>query len=49
LLLGLRRKFLAAPRKTVCFQPVIGGLLVGLIGWFVPQNLGVGYKYVGDA
>jgi CIC family chloride channel protein len=24
-------------------------LLVGLIGWFVPQNLGVGYKYVGDA
>jgi chloride channel protein, CIC family len=49
LLLGLRRKFLAAPRKTVCFQPVIGGVLVGLIGWFVPQNLGVGYKYVGDA
>src|SRR6266403_1451350 len=49
LLLGLREKFLAAPRKTVWFQPVVGGLLVGLIGWFVPQNLGVGYKYVGDA
>jgi len=49
LLLGLREKFLAAPRRTVWFQPVIGGLMVGLIGWFVPQNLGVGYKYVGDA
>jgi len=45
----LREKFLAAPRKTMWFQPVAGGLLVGLIGWFVPQNLGVGYKYVGEA
>ena len=49
LLLGLREKFLAAPRWTVWFQPVAGGLLVGLMGWFVPQSLGVGYKYVGDA
>ena len=49
LLLGLRKKFLAAPRKTLWFQPVVGGLLVGLFGWFVPQSLGVGYSYVGDA
>jgi chloride channel protein, CIC family len=28
---------------------VVGGLLVGLVGWFVPQVLGVGYGYVGDA
>src|SRR5438445_8018705 len=49
LLLGLRKKFLAAPRRTLWFQPVAGGLLVGLMGWFVPQSLGVGYKYVGDA
>ena len=49
LLLWLREKFLAAPRKTLWFQPVAGGLLVGLLGWFVPQNLGVGYKFVGDA
>jgi CIC family chloride channel protein len=49
LLLGLRKKFLAAPRKTLWYQPVAGGLLVGLLGWFVPQNLGVGYKFVGDA
>jgi chloride channel protein, CIC family len=49
LLLGLREKFLAAPRWTVWFQPVVGGVLVGLMGWFVPQSLGVGYKHVGDA
>jgi len=49
LLLGLRKKFLAAPRKTLWFQPMVGGLLVGLFGWFVPQSLGVGYSYVGDA
>jgi chloride channel protein, CIC family len=49
LLLGLRQKFLALPQKTLWFQPVAGGLLVGLVGWFVPQVLGVGYRYVGDA
>src|SRR6266702_4236774 len=38
LLLGLRKKFLAAPRRTLWFQPVPGGLLVGLMGWFVPQS-----------
>ena len=37
------------PQKTVWFQPVAGGLLVGLMGWFVPQVLGVGYGFVGDA
>jgi len=49
LLLGMRARFLRLPQKTVWFQPVAGGLLVGLIGWFVPQVLGVGYGYVGDA
>jgi CIC family chloride channel protein len=49
LLLKLREKFLEAPRKTGPFQPVAGGVLVGLIGWFVPQTLGVGYAYVGSA
>ena len=38
----------ASRKKTVWFQPVAGGLLVGLMGWFVPQVLGVGYGYVGD-
>jgi len=49
LLLKLREKFLAAPRKTLPFQPVIGGVLVGLLGWVVPQTLGVGYAHVGSA
>ena len=48
LLLGMRERFLRLPQKTVWFQPVAGGLLVGLMGWFVPQVLGVGYGYVGD-
>ncbi len=49
LLLGLRSRFLRFPRKTVWFQPVAGGLCVGIMGWFVPQILGVGYKHVGEA
>src|SRR5262245_23123207 len=49
LLLWLRERFLAAPRKTLWFQPVAGGLVVGLMGWFVPQTLGVGYFHVGEA
>jgi CIC family chloride channel protein len=49
LLLGMRARFLRFPQKTVWFQPVAGGLLVGLVGWFVPQVLGVGYGFVGDA
>src|SRR5271157_2588195 len=48
LLLGMRARFLRFPKKTVWFQPVAGGLLVGLMGLFVPQVLGVGYGYVGD-
>ena len=49
LLLGIRARFLRFPQKTVWLQPVAGGLLVGLMGWFVPQVLGVGYGFVGDA
>jgi CIC family chloride channel protein len=49
LLLKLREKFLAAPRNTLPFQPVMGGVLVGLLGWLVPQTLGVGYAHVGSA
>jgi len=47
LLVGMREWFLRLPRKTVWFQPLAGGLLVGVMGWFVPQILGVGYTYVG--
>ncbi len=48
LLVGMRERFLRFSKKTVWFQPVAGGLLVGLMGLFVPQVLGVGYGYVGD-
>jgi CIC family chloride channel protein len=48
LLLGIRQRFLRFPRSTVWFQPIAGGLLVGVMGWFVPQVMGVGYTYVGD-
>jgi chloride channel protein, CIC family len=49
LLLGMRAQFLRLPQKTVWVQPLAGGLLVGVMGWFVPQVLGVGYGFVGDA
>jgi CIC family chloride channel protein len=49
LLLGLRRRFLKLPKRTSPFQPLAGGLLVGIFGLFVPQVLGVGYGFVGDA
>jgi CIC family chloride channel protein len=49
LLLGMRARFLQFPRNTVWFQPLAGGLLVGLMGLFVPQVLGVGYGFVGEA
>jgi CIC family chloride channel protein len=49
LLLAMRKRFLRMPKSTVWLQPVAGGLLVGLLGWFVPQVLGVGYGFVDQA
>ena len=49
LLLWLRKRFLRMPKSTVWLQPAAGGLLVGLLGWFVPQVLGVGYGFVDQA
>jgi len=46
LLLGLRAWFMRLPKASVWVQPAIGGLAVGLIGYFVPEVLGVGYNYV---
>lgn len=48
-LLWMRQRFMGFPSWTAWFQPVAGGLAVGLMGWFVPEVLGVGYGYVGDA
>lgn len=49
LLLGIRKYCLAMPRSTVWWQPAMGGLAVGLMGWFVPDVLGVGYGHVSEA
>ncbi len=46
LLLVLRAWFARLPKNTVWLQPVAGGLAVGLIGYFVPDVMGVGYNYV---
>ncbi len=46
ILLELRLRFKRLPKSTLWAQPVAGGLLAGLLGWFVPQVIGVGYDYV---
>jgi CIC family chloride channel protein len=46
LLLQLRLWFRRMPKSTVWLQPVAGGLLMGVLGLFVPDVLGVGYDYV---
>jgi chloride channel protein, CIC family len=46
LLLGLRAWFMRFPKWSVWLQPAIGGLSVGLMGYFVPEVMGGGYNYV---
>lgn len=46
LLLGLRARFARLPASSLWIQPVAGGLIVGIFGFFVPQVLGVGYDQV---
>jgi CIC family chloride channel protein len=46
LLLGMRARFLSLPRSTIWIQPVVGGLVVGLLGYFYPDVMGVGYAYI---
>jgi chloride channel protein, CIC family len=49
LLLWQRKHFLAMSKWTQWFQPGAGGLVVGMLGWFFPLVLGVGYNYVSQA
>jgi CIC family chloride channel protein len=49
LLLRIRKYCLGMPRSTEWWQPAMGGLAVGLMGWFVPDVLGVGYSHVSEA
>jgi CIC family chloride channel protein len=46
LLLGLRQRFMRLPKWSVWFQPVAGGLTVGILGYFFPDVMGVGYAFV---
>ena len=46
LLLGLRQRFMRLPRWSVWCQPVAGGLTVGILGYFFPDVMGVGYAFV---
>jgi len=47
---AMRARFLQLPQKTVWFQTGgREGLLVGVMGWFVPQVLGRGLWVVGEA
>ena len=49
LLLWQRKHFLKLPRFTQWWQPAVGGLTVGILGWFFPKVLGVGYNFVSQA
>lgn len=49
LLLGIRKGFSLLPRNKQWLYPAAGGLLVGVLGWFVPEVLGVGYANVSRA
>jgi CIC family chloride channel protein len=46
MLLWLRERFARLPRASLWIQPVAGGLTAGLLGYFAPQVLGVGYDQV---
>jgi chloride channel protein, CIC family len=46
LLLRLRAWFMRWPKATVWYQPVVGGITVGVMGYFVPEVMGVGYNNV---
>lgn len=49
LLLRIRAWFATFPAHTKAIQPMAGGLFVGLVAWYVPEVLGVGYPIVDEA
>lgn len=48
-LLWLRQDFMRLPPGTQWLRPVAGGLLAGILRWFVPEVPGVGYNHVSQA
>ncbi|HEY1239200.1 MAG TPA: chloride channel protein [Bryobacteraceae bacterium] len=49
LLLWQRFRFMRMPQAAQWYLPAAGGLTVGILGWFRPEVLGVGYSVVGRA
>ncbi len=49
MLLSMRQGFKTLPESTRAFQPLVGGLAVGLLALFIPQVLGSGYRFIGDS
>jgi CIC family chloride channel protein len=49
LLLRIRSWFATFPARTKAIQPAAGGLFVGVLAFFVPEVLGVGYPIVDQA
>lgn len=47
--LAIRARFKRLPGSTLWWQPAIGGLAVGLLAFWVPGVLGVGYHFVDAA
>jgi CIC family chloride channel protein len=48
-LLALRGAFRRLPAASVSFQPMVGGIVVGLLLLVTPAIMGVGYDYVDEA
>jgi CIC family chloride channel protein len=46
---GMRDRVFGRLRLPRLALPMLGGLAVGLVGWFVPEALGVGWGYVQQA
>ena len=49
LLLWQRKHFLRLPKSTCGFSRWRAACWSGMLGWFVPEVLGVGYGFVGQA
>ena len=45
----LRPRLKAQPRWTQYFQPALAGLVIGMIGLWLPQIMGAGYQYIDQA
>lgn len=49
LTLLVRARFMLLPKWTVPYQPIAGGLAVGVFAYWLPEVLGVGYLFVDKA